>query len=357
MTYQKTAEAETAEQDPFSGDMKAICFPAPGPIDAPDALADVIRPRPVASGRDLLVRVKAVAVNPIDYKSRQGKYDIATGGSGILGWDAAGVVESVGDRVESFSVGDDVYYAGAIERPGSNAEFQLVDERIAGKRPASLSFAEAAALPLTTLTAWEMLFDRFGLRPGGGADETLLIIGAAGGVGSIATQLARSLTKLKVIGTASRPETIDWVLGLGAHATINHRDELAAALEAAELPSPDYIFVTNGENEHAAAAVKLVAPQGKIGFIVPPKEFDLAPLFDKSASAHLEFMFTRHLHQTSDMARQAEILNEAARLIDDGRLRSTLAELYGAINAANLTRAHRRLESGAAKGKIVLEGF
>lgn len=338
-------------------DMRAVIFPNPGPADAPDALIDVRRPRPAPAGREILVRVRAVAVNPVDYKSRLGMFEIATGGSNILGWDAAGIVEAVGPDATLFRPGDEVYYAGALERAGSNAEFQVVDERIVGPKPGSLSFAEAAALPLTTLTAWEMLFDRFQLRPHAGVGRSILVIGAAGGVGSIAVQIARHVAGLRVIGTASRPETVAWVEALGADAVLDHSRPLGPQLEAIGAPNPDYIFVTNGENDHAAAVGDLVAPQGRIGFIIPPAAFDLAPLFDKSASVHLEFMYTRHLHGTADMEAQHRILTEAARLVDAGVLRSTMAENYGAINAANLLRAHRSIESGKAKGKIVLEGF
>ncbi len=343
--------------DSPSADMKAVIFPNPGPADAPDALVDARRPKPSPKGREILVRVQAVAVNPVDYKSRLGMFEIATGGSNILGWDAAGIVEAVGPDATLFRPGDEVYYAGALERAGSNAEFQVVDERIVSPKPETLSFAEAAALPLTTLTAWEMLFDRFQLQPGGGAGRTILVIGAGGGVGSIAVQLARKVAGLRVIGTASRTETIAWAKRLGVDAVLDHRRPLAPQLDALGTPNPDFIFVTNGENEHASSVASLIAPQGKIGFIIPPAAFDLAPLFDKSASVHLEFMYTRHLHGTADIETQHTILKETARLVDAGILQTTLAENYGAINAANLLRAHRTIESGKAKGKIVLEGF
>ena len=339
--------------------MKAVLFPEPGPIDAPDALVDVEIDAPAPKGRDVLVRVNAVAVNPVDCKVRRGMYEIATGGTNILGWDAAGVVEAVGPEVSLFKPGDEVYYAGAIERSGSYAELSLVDERIVARKPKTLSFAEAAALPLTTLTAWEMLFDRLEIpRAGGQGDgDAILIVGAGGGVGSIAVQLARRLTTLTVIGTASRPETTAWVADLGAHHVIDHTNPLAQELERRGLARPRYVFVVNGAEALFAQVAEAVAPQGKLGFINAFESFDPWAFFTKSVSAHWEFMFTRHLHHTPDIEAQHRLLSEAAALIDEGRLRTTLGEHLGRINAQNLVKAHKLLESGRAKGKIVLEGF
>lgn len=336
--------------------MKAVKFPRTGSINAPGAFVDVTMDAPSPEGRDLLVRVRAVSVNPVDTKARSGLIE-AAGGSGVAGWDAAGVVEAVGPEASLFKPGDAVWYAGAIERPGSNAELQLVDERIVGPKPQSLDFAAAAALPLTSLTAWEMLFDRFGLREGDGAGQSMLIIGAAGGVGSIALQLARRLTKFTLVGTASRPETADWARRLGAQHVIDHRQPIVPAWRELGLAPPTHVFVTNGENEHFPAAVEVVAPQGRLGFIVAPANADLSLLLFKSLSLHVEFMYTRHLFQTHDIAAQHEILKRVATLVDEGAIVSTQAEHFGVINAANLAKAHRLIESGAAKGKIVLEGF
>ncbi len=337
--------------------MKTIIFPKPGPVDAPDALVEATRPEPVAAGRDLLVRVKAIAVNPVDYKVRRGMIDFATGGSNIPGWDAAGVVEAVGPDASLFKPGDEVYYAGAIERAGAYAELQSVDERIVGKKPRTLSFAEAAALPLTTLTAWEMLFDRLEIPQGGGEGDAIMIVGAGGGVGSIAVQLARRLTGLTVIASASRPETTAWVRDLGAHHVLDHAKPLVAELERHRLGQPRYIFVVNGAEPLFAQVAEAVAPQGKLGFIDAFEGFDPSAFFTKSVSVHWEFMFTRHLHQTPDIIEQHQLLGAVADLVDDGQLRTTLGETVGAISAENLVRAHALLESGRAKGKIVLDGF
>lgn len=336
--------------------MKAIIFPKAGPIDAPDALIEVERPAPSPKGRELLVRVKAVSVNPVDTKVRAGRIE-GGGGTGVLGWDASGVVEAVGPEARLFKTGDAVWYAGAIERAGSNAELQVVDERIVGPKPRTLDDADAAALPLATLTAWEMLFDRFGITEGGGAGESILIVGGAGGVGSIAIQLARQLTGLQVIASASRPETEAWVRELGAHQVIDHTKPLSAELERLGAKPPRYVFVTNGESAHYAEAAASVAPQGKLGFIVPPEGADLGALFLKSVSLHLEFMYTRHLFQTPDIEAQHVILKRTAELVDAGRLRATTGERFGRITADNLRRAHALIESGRAKGKVVLEGF
>ena len=334
--------------------MKAVIFPEAGPIDAPNAFADAELDAPVARGRDLLVRVNAVSVNPVDYKVRNGSVNLNT--SNVLGWDASGVIEAVGEDATLFKPGDNVFYAGSIDRQGSNAELQLVDERIVGPKPESLSHAEAAALPLTALTAWEMLFDRLGIEQGGG-EGSILIVAAAGGVGSIATQLARRLTDLTVIGTASRAETKAFAKALGAHHVIDHSRAISEEVKALGLGAPRYVFVANGAEEQFAEVAETVAPQGKIGFIVAPKNFDHGQLFVKSVAACWEFMYTRPLFQTADMARQHAILKEVSRLVDAGEIKTTMTEVLGRISAETLTKAHKILESGKARGKIVLEGF
>lgn len=337
--------------------MRAIGYREPQGITAETSLIDLELPEPIATGRDLLVEVKAISVNPVDTKVRRNAKPPA-GEARILGWDAAGIVKAVGPDVTAFKPGDAVFYAGALDRPGANMQYHLVDERIVGAKPTSLSFAEAAALPLTAITAWEMLFDRLKvLHPVPGAAPALLIIGGAGGVGSIAIQLARKLTDLTVIATASRPETHSWAKELGAHHVIDHGKPLAAELAALNLGAPGFVFITTHTSQHLPEVLKLIAPQGRIGVIDDPATLDVMPLKNKALSLHWELMFTRSLHQTADMQAQGDLLNEVSRLVDAGDIRTTLTETYGTINAANLKRAHALLESGKARGKIVLEGF
>jgi len=251
-----------------------------------------------------------------------------------------------------------VFYAGDLTRPGTNAEFHLVDERIVGCKPRSLSFAEAAALPLTSITAWEALFDRLDVRKSvAGVKPVLLIIGGAGGVASIAVQLARQLTDLEVIGTSSRPESRDWVLGLGAHHVVDHSKPLAGEIDALGIGAPAFVFSTTNTDRHLAEIAKLIAPQGRFALIDDPEALDVNPFKRKSVSVHWEAMFTRSMFRTADMAEQGHLLSEVARLVDAGTLRTTVGQTFGAINAANLKRAHALLESGNAKGKVVLEGF
>ncbi len=337
--------------------MRAIGYTRSLPIDDTQSLVDLDLPKPEASGRDLLVAVRAVSVNPVDTKIRQ-RREAPDGAPQVLGWDAAGTVVAVGEAVSGFAVGDAVFYAGAIDRAGSNAEYQLVDERIVGRKPASLDWAQSAALPLTAITAWETLFDRLDVRkPVPGAANAILIIGGAGGVGSIAIQLARQLTDLTVIATASRDETRDWVRNLGAHHVIDHRQPLAEQVEALGLGAPGFVFSTTHSDDHLAAIGALLAPQGRLALIDDPATFDIVPLKQKAISVHWELMFTRSLFHTADMAEQGKLLDEVARLVDAGTVRTTLAEHFGRIDAANLRRAHARVESHTAKGKIVLESF
>lgn len=338
--------------------MKAIGYLVPGAIDRDDALVDIELEKPVATGRDLLVAVKAVSVNPVDTKVRQG---MAPEGDAwkVLGWDAAGIVVAVGETVEGFEVGNEVYYAGALMRPGTNAEFHLVDERIVAKKPVSLGFADAAALPLTAITAWETLFDRLSVKtPVPGATPAIVIIGGAGGVGSIAIQIARAATDLTVIATASRPETVEWCRSLGAHFVVDHSKPLAQ--EIAKLPldaPPAFVFSTTNTDQHLPAIAELIAPQGRFALIDDPPVLDANPFKRKSVSTHWEFMFTRSMFETADIAAQGKLLAEVARLVDAGAIRTTRTETLGAIDAANLKRAHALSESGRVVGKIVLEGF
>jgi NADPH2:quinone reductase len=338
--------------------MRAIAFNKPLPVDDPEALQDIELPRPEATGRDLLVQVRAVSVNPVDTKVRRGRRVAAGGEWTVAGYDAAGVVVEVGSNVTRFRPGDEVFYAGSIQRQGTNAEFHLVDERLVGRKPASLGWAGAAAIPLTAITAWEVLFDRLDVRrPVPGAAPALLIVGGAGGVGSIAIQLARQLTDLTVIATASRPETVEWVRELGAHHVIDHGQPLPEQVAALGIGAPGMAFLTTHAAHYLPITAELIAPQGKIAVIDDPETLDVAPLKSKSVSLHWEMMFTRAIFATADMGEQGALLDKVARLIDAGTLRSTQSEHYGAINAANLRRAHALVESGKSRGKVVLEGF
>jgi zinc-binding alcohol dehydrogenase family protein len=338
--------------------MKAVAYCASLPIDHADALLDIELPAPLASGRDLLVEIKAVSVNPVDTKIRRNVAP-AAGECKVLGWDAAGIVRAVGPDVTLFRPGDEVWYGGALGRPGTNAELHLVDERIVGHKPAKLGFAEAAALPLTAITAWELLFDRLAVSRDTAkeAGKALLVTGAAGGVGSILVQLARQLTGLTVIGTASRPESAQWVKALGAHHVIDHSQPLDQEIRRLGLPPVHYIASLNESERHFAALAELVAPQGRLALIDDPAQIDVRLLKRKSVSLHWEFMFTRSMFETEDMAQQHALLNDVARLVDSGVLRTTVGERFGAINADNLKRAHALLESNRTRGKIVLEGF
>ena len=337
--------------------MKAVGYKVSGPIAGDAALVDIDLPRPVAAGYDILVEVKAVSVNPVDYKVRSSTPP-ADGDWKVLGWDAAGIVREVGPDVTQFKVGDEVYYAGSITRPGTNAEFHLVDARIVGGKPTSLSWAEAAALPLTTLTAWEAMFDRLDVRkPVPGAAQAILIIGGAGGVGSIAVQIARQRTDLVVIATASRPETQDWVKRLGAHHVVDHSRPLAAQIAEIGIGAPAFVFSTTHTEQHVADVAELIAPQGRFALIDDPKGFDVMVFKRKAVSIHHELMFTRSIYGTPDMDEQGKILDAMAVLVDAGKIRTTLTQRLSPINAANLRTVHALIESGGAKGKIVLEGF
>jgi NADPH2:quinone reductase len=337
--------------------MRAIGYQESLPIADPAALVDIELPKPEAAGRDILVEVRAISVNPVDTKVRK-RAKPEAGGWKVLGFDAAGVVVAAGPETRLFKPGDAVFYAGAIGRSGTNAEFHLVDERIVGRKPATLDWAQAAAMPLTAITAWETLFDRLDIRkPPPGAPAAVLIIGGAGGVSSIAIQLARGLTDLTVIATASRPETRNWVRELGAHHVVDHSRPLGGEIAALGLGAPGLVFSTTNTGKHFGEIVELIAPQGRFALIDDPEALDISPFKRKSVSTHWESMFTRSMFETVDMAAQGALLNEVSRLVDEGRLRTTLGENLGTINAANLKRAHALIESGRAKGKIVLEGF
>ncbi|HEX7689110.1 MAG TPA: zinc-binding alcohol dehydrogenase family protein [Burkholderiaceae bacterium] len=336
--------------------MKAVGYHHNLPIDDPRALEDLELPAPQPGPRDLLVRVKAVSVNPVDTKVRRNTAPPA-GQAKVLGWDAVGIVEAVGPQAQGFAVGDRVWYAGSITRPGANSELHAVDARIVSKAPASVADAQAAALPLTAITAWELLFDRLRVPQGGGAGQTLLVVGGAGGVGSILIQLARQLTQLRVVATASRPESREWCLALGAHAVIDHSQPLAEALKAAGLGQVDYVASLTQTPRHYAQIVESLKPQGALGVIDDMKGLEVDLLKTKALSLHWELMFTRPMFETPDIAEQGRLLAQVAALVDAGRLRTTANAAFGRITAANLARAHALVESGKAVGKVVLEGF
>jgi zinc-binding alcohol dehydrogenase family protein len=334
--------------------MKAIGYQASLPITDGNALLDIEIEKPVASGRDILVEVKAISVNPVDTKIRK-NVTPSDGEYKILGWDVSGVVVSVGEQTSLFKVGDDVWYAGAINRSGANSEYHLVDERIASKKPASLMHEQAAALPLTSITAWELLFDRLKITEN--SSKKLLVIGAAGGVGSVLIQLAKQLTQLTVIATASRDETKEWVRSLGADHVIDHSKPLSDGICSLGIPSVDYVISLNQTKVHATEIEKVLAPQGQLALIDDPDIFDVMPFKTKSIAIHWELMFTRSLFETEDMIEQHKLLGRLSKLVDDGIIKTTAVKSIGKINAKNLMQAHSLLESGQSIGKIVLSGF
>lgn len=340
--------------------MKAVALQRYLPIDHPECLLDVELETPAAGGRDLLIEVKAVSVNPVDTKRRApnaANKDKVENPPRVLGWDAAGVVKWCGPDAILFKPGDEVYYAGSVARQGCNSQFQLVDERIVGRKPVGISMAQAAALPLTTLTAWELMFDRMGIPKTAGrtsasaAGKTVLVLGGAGGVGSVAIQLAKKLAHLRVIASASRPESIAWAKQMGADEIVDHSKPI-------DIPEVDYVLCFSGTNHYWTQFPKLVKPQGKIGLIVRTQQpVDLAILHDKSITVCLEGMFTRSLFGTPDMEAQHALLTEAAGLVEAEVLKTTMKEHLGRICAENLKRAHRLLEEGHVIGKLVLEGW
>ncbi len=337
--------------------MKAIALTQYLPIENIDSLQDIECPKPEASDHDLLVKVNAISVNPVDTKVRAPK-DQLEKSPRILGWDAAGEVVAVGSQVTHYAVGDEVYYAGDITRSGSNCEFQLVDERLVGRKPVSLSFAEAAALPLTSITAWEALFERLQISvKGDDAGKSILIIGGAGGVGSIAIQLAKKIAKLKVITTASRAESKQWCLDKGADNVINHHQSLDDELKAINNSQVDYILCLNNTDQHWIGMSKAIKPQGKICSIVDTSNVDLSLLKSKSATFVWEFMFTRAMFKTSDMIEQQHLLNKLSDLIDKAVLVTTANTFLQPINAENCRKAHAMMEQGSAIGKVVLSDW
>ena len=345
--------------------MKAVGYTESLPIDDPKSLQDVELPQPAATGRDILVRVRAIGVNPVDFKVRQ-RAAAEPGETKVLGWDAVGEVVATGEAVSLFEPGDQVYYAGDVTRQGSNAEYQIVDERIVGRKPASLNDAEAAALPLTTITAWEMLFDHLGLERQSPeeispTDDVILVVGAAGGVGSILIQLAKTLTGATVVATASRPESRQWVESLGADFVVNHREPLLPQIEQlvsdGKIAPITHVASLNATDQYFDDYVAALRPFGRIAMIDDPVSLDVMKIKPKSLSLHIEFMFARSMHNADDMQVQHELLETVASLVDQGHIRTTAGKNLGVINAENIRAAHSELESGTAVGKIVLEGF
>lgn len=336
--------------------MKAIAYKKPLAISESNVFSEIEINQPIASGHDLLIQVKAISVNPVDVKMRQ-RTAPENDTWKILGHDAVGTVIAIGDQVEDFKVGDEVFYAGSNQRQGSYAEYQLVDERIVGFKPKSLSDAEAAALPLTSLTAYEMLFDRLKVQETKADKPVILVIGAAGGVGSITVQLLKALTEFTVIATASRPESKTWLKEIGADFVIDHQQSIESQIKALDIGSPHYVFSINGTGAYTQAIANVIVPQGHFGLIDDPENFVINPFKVKSISIHWESMFTRSTFQTRDTARQGDILNKVSKLLDDKRVKTTLGQNLGKINVENITEAHRLIESGKSIGKIVLEGF
>ena len=336
--------------------MKAIGFKTSLALTEPDSFIEFETEKPSPGKRELLVKISAISVNPVDFKVRQSSAkDAVLETPKIIGWDAVGIVEAIGENVSLFKIGDEVYYAGDLTKQGSNAEYQVVDERIVGRKPKSLSVEDAAVIPLTGLTAWEILFDRIRVNPEKDKGKTILIIGGAGGVGSIAIQLAKKVAGLTVIATASRPETIEWCKDQGADFVVNHKN-LIEEVRSIGFKQVDFIVDFVDVNQYWNTFVELIKPQGHIGSISDPVEsVNLRQLKGKSVSFHWELMFTRSMFQTEDMQEQHTILNKIADLLDNGTLKTTLKETFIGLSAANFKKAHQILESGKTIGKIAIK--
>ncbi|ELQ6223447.1 zinc-binding alcohol dehydrogenase family protein [Cronobacter turicensis] len=322
--------------------------------DSPQHFIEITQPMPQPGEYDLLVEIKAVSINPVDTKVHASLQKNGLQEPRVLGWDASGVVTAVGSKVSGFKPGDEVYYAGDITRSGSNASHQLIDSRIVGHKPRTLSWAAAAAIPLTALTAWEGLFERLAIQ-NAGEDKTLLIIGGAGGVGSLAIPFARLHSKVKIIATASREDSAQWCRDRGADLVVNYRD-LPGELAKEGIKYVDFIFILNDTDGHWAAVSQLIAPQGHICSIVENAHpLDQDALKSKSAALHWEFMYTRSMYQTTDMARQGEILNEVATLVDAGEVESALSETFHGLSVESISKAHQKVLEGHMRGKVVVE--
>lgn len=342
--------------------MKAIGYKKSLPITDTDSLVNIELPQPIATGQDILVKINAIAVNPVDYKIRQ-NHPSESDEFKVIGWDAVGEVVAMGDAATKFTLGDKVYYAGDLNRQGSNAEYQLIDERIVGHKPKSLSDAEAAALPLTTITAYELLFEHLALtklHPDSTekSNDVILVVGAAGGVGSILVQLAKAITGATIIATASRESSIAWVKKLGAHHVVNHTKPLQTQIDALNIGQVTHVASLNGTGSYFDTYIELLAPFGKIAMIDDPAEpLNVMKMKFKSLSLHIEFMFARSMFNATDIEKQSHLLNHVSDLIDHGYIQTTVSKDLGLINAKNLKIAHQELESGQSIGKIVLQGF
>ena len=336
--------------------MKAIGFKTSLPIENPESFIEFEAVKPIPGPHDLLVKIDAISVNPVDFKIRQNSAkDTVLETPKIIGWDAVGIVQAVGQDVTLFEVGDPVYYAGDITKQGSNAEYQIIDERIVGRKPKSLSIEEAAVIPLTALTAWEFLFDRIRIMADKDKGKTILIIGGAGGVGSIAIQLAKKIAGLTVIATASRPETIAWCKQQGADFVVDHKD-LVSSVRDAGFEYVDFILDFVDTNAYWDTMVELIKPQGHIASITGSSDpVALTKLKSKSVSFSWELMYTRSMYQTEDMVEQHNILNIVADLLEDGILKTTLNTTLNGFSAENLKKAHELLESGRTIGKIAIK--
>ncbi len=341
--------------------MKAVGYRKSLPIVDPESLTDIELPQPCATERDLLIKVRAIAVNPVDYKIRQ-RVSSTENSYKVLGWDAVGEVVETGERVTHFKPGDVVYYAGDLNRQGCNAEYQLVDERLVGIKPKSLSDAEAAALPLTTITAWEMLFEHLALERQSPnsirkSADVILVVGAAGGVGSIFIQLAKALTGATIIATASRESSQAWVKKLGADAVVNHTKPLNPQIEALGIGPITHVASLNHTDSYFENYTELLVPFGKIAMIDDPKVLNVMKMKPKSLSLHIEFMFARSMFQADDMHEQSRLLKVVSELVDEGHIQTTVGKNLGVINAYNLRTAHEELEASRSIGKVVLQGF
>lgn len=336
--------------------MKAFGYTQATKTLTPESFQAIELPTPEAHGHDILVEVSAISVNPVDAKIRANVS--SEQGYKVIGWDAVGTVKAVGDKVTLFNVGDRVYYAGDLTRQGSNAELQLVDERIVGRAPSTLSNPEAAALPLTSITAWELLFDRLQISKNQSAKPaSLLVIGAAGGVGSILVQLAKQLTNLTVVATASRAQSVAWLNKLGVDEVLDHTQSLDEQRTQRNMDEFDYVISLTHTDQHLDEIINVIKPQGKLALIDDPASFDILKLKRKSISLHWEFMYTRSMYQTDDMIAQHQLLTELAELVDNGTIKTTLGQHLGKISVENLVKAHQILESYQSRGKLVLEGF
>lgn len=335
--------------------MKAIGFKTSLPIEDKESFIEFEAVKPIPGAHDLLVKIDAISVNPVDFKIRQNSAkDTVLETPKIIGWDAAGIVQAVGEKVTLFEVGDPVYYAGDITKQGSNAEYQIIDERIVGRKPTLLSIEEAAVIPLTVLTAWEILFDRIRINEKD-KGKSILIIGGAGGVGSIAIQLAKKIAGLTVIATALRPETIDWCKKQGADFVVDHKNLIASVKEAG-FETVDFILDFVDTNAYWDIMTELIKPQGHIASITGSSNpVALNTLKSKSVSFSWELMYTRSMFQADDMIEQHHILNKVADLLDEGVLKNTLNQTLNGLTAENLKKAHQLLESGKTIGKIAIK--